>query len=1289
MQTSPILGAPGQRRYGYNCTWLTALISILYCATLSVSGQEPTPVERTLTVLIDGPGEVQVNPSGTLFTNGQTVELTALCELPPTGTNTVRYPSAFAGWQTGDGSKWTQTIQVVMNGDKTITARFFDVVRWVAPGGDSPAHGANQISSISAPAGALFAYAPDGSASHSEPVIAPSISAVDPNSGYVEGFFNDGSTAKAVSWGPTVSNRWSHPVPATAGARGLAPVVGVSRVYFPGDDGIYAFDRNGTFLWKQHQPGRMVMDSDERLWVMRGETLEMLAPDGSVRRRFTGLKETWPAIGPNNDVWAFWQSNWGPMIRSHNADGEWSATVYLPGKGQGAPVIGSDYTIYTPTDAGFVAINRYLGQQWLYDTRAFYSVLGADARIYIASERGLEAINIHSGIPEWIIFAPGFLNYAPTMRSGLLTATRLVEREGALTEQVYGISAGTQAGGQAWSSRHGNAGNSGFTRQVVGSVPILAELPVQRGYPGERRTIELQFANDEFPPEQIGIAIVSAPAGVALNGRMLSFNIGNWRIVLRAFLLSDPSRYSTMEIRLEESTAPARPVPRPIQPIQVVAGDTVTVTNVFSIPFTPGPTNNVMTFTFLSAPEGARMTETNSFSWVPTLAQADQEYLIRVVATRATTPPVSATNEFKITVIKPGSNHPDMSVLVLRVDFPDLPGHSLNREDAIDLFNRSNGIAPYFRDSSYGAINLHVSEATVPEVLRLPQFVASYRAGLGFKVMEDARPAAEALGIQFEDFYRVVIVVPDISLEMDWKSERWDQTTIIFNHYNFEVVARELARTYGFEAASSWIPTPDGGIVVEGGDQYDLLGSGADSRADLNPRLKHWAGWLPDESVQTITNSGMYRVYQFDDPNAPVGQTEKPLVLKVGKNESLDYWVTFRDKTGDTNSAALRAFSVPDGAYVLLGEKTKPQTLLVDVNRGTGSDPLLHVGGTYADPHAGVTLNVLGSGGVAPERYLDVQVSLTTGQKQAQSIQFFTPADITFGAPAITLQGPSSSGLPVSYEVVSGKATVTGNLLTATGAGPVTVRAVQPGNASFDPAPPVERTFNVLKGRQFIDLPPLPSLRFGAEPIELRASASSGLPVITEIVTGPAAIQEGRLRATGAGEVTLRITQPGNEDYFAAPTLYDNFTIQKGLQSISFELPSTLAAHQPLPLSATATSRLPVSFRIVSGPGEIQGESLVAHAVGTVVVEATQAGNENYESAPVIQRTIQVLPLPRIQSRILDSKLKLEWENIPGFLIEASPSLQGPWQELAVPLESSSLQLNLLGERRFFRLRSR
>lgn len=86
------------------------------------------------------------------------------------------------------------------------------------------------------------------------------------------------------------------------------------------------------------------------------------------------------------------------------------------------------------------------------------------------------------------------------------------------------------------------------------------------------------------------------------------------------------------------------------------------------------------------------------------------------------------------------------------------------------------------------------------------------------------------------------------------------------------------------------------------------------------------------------------------------------------------------------------------------------------------------------------------------------------GGLAAQFIDFAEITDqLTYNAP-ITLQATSTSGLPVTFEVVQGPATVDGNILTLTGEeGQVRVRAMQSGDGTqWQPAPAVTRTFYVV-----------------------------------------------------------------------------------------------------------------------------------------------------------------------------------------------------------------------------------
>ena len=157
--------------------------------------------------------------------------------------------------------------------------------------------------------------------------------------------------------------------------------------------------------------------------------------------------------------------------------------------------------------------------------------------------------------------------------------------------------------------------------------------------------------------------------------------------------------------------------------------------------------------------------------------------------------------------------------------------------------------------------------------------------------------------------------------------------------------------------------------------------------------------------------------------------------------------------------------------------------------------------------------------------------------KADQAITMGAVPDKSMGDAPFTLNAASSSGLPAAFSIVSGPATVIGNTVTLTGAGAVTVRASQPGNSNFNPAPNVERTFTVTGMPQFITFGMLSRQVFGDAPFALAAAASSGLPVSFSVLSGPAIVSGNILTMIGSGLVVLRASQSGDATYAAAPSV--------------------------------------------------------------------------------------------------------------------------------------------------------
>ncbi|QMU29524.1 T9SS type A sorting domain-containing protein [Adhaeribacter radiodurans] len=108
----------------------------------------------------------------------------------------------------------------------------------------------------------------------------------------------------------------------------------------------------------------------------------------------------------------------------------------------------------------------------------------------------------------------------------------------------------------------------------------------------------------------------------------------------------------------------------------------------------------------------------------------------------------------------------------------------------------------------------------------------------------------------------------------------------------------------------------------------------------------------------------------------------------------------------------------------------------------------------------------------------------------------------------------------------------------------------------------------------------------------------------------------------------------GGYDYWVVKL--DNDT--KAKQTISFAaLPEVnFATQKTLSLKATASSGLPVTFRVVSGPATVKGNTVTFKGgSGTVTMEALQTGNAKYYAAPAVTQTfvVQVPPVTRLWNK--------------------------------------------------------
>ena len=170
--------------------------------------------------------------------------------------------------------------------------------------------------------------------------------------------------------------------------------------------------------------------------------------------------------------------------------------------------------------------------------------------------------------------------------------------------------------------------------------------------------------------------------------------------------------------------------------------------------------------------------------------------------------------------------------------------------------------------------------------------------------------------------------------------------------------------------------------------------------------------------------------------------------------------------TYDVSNNVIRTFDASANPVLIFANT--PLTGTVS-GLGTTHDNLLDSAGDFVGGIADLTaLGMTYSGNAATGTFTatsvlgsktgtsgNVTISLLT-----QTITFNALANQTYGVSAFALSATSDSGLPVSY-AVTGPATVTGNTLTITGAGNITVQATQAGNGNYSAATPMKQSFTV------------------------------------------------------------------------------------------------------------------------------------------------------------------------------------------------------------------------------------
>jgi sugar lactone lactonase YvrE len=306
------------------------------------------------------------------------------------------------------------------------------------------------------------------------------------------------------------------------------------------------------------------------------------------------------------------------------------------------------------------------------------------------------------------------------------------------------------------------------------------------------------------------------------------------------------------------------------------------------------------------------------------------------------------------------------------------------------------------------------------------------------------------------------------------------------------------------------------------------------------------------------------------------------------------------------------AFTVPNQTFGVA-----PFTLTAS-SASTGAITYALVSGPATLSGATVTLTGAGTVVLSASQAADANYTAVAAQNTSFTVApgtptlAFTVPNQTFGAAPFTVAASSASTGAITYALVSGPATVSGSTVTLTGAGTVVLSASQAADANYTAVAAQNTSFTVAPGTPTLAFT-VPNQTFGAAPFTVAASSNSTGTFTYAVVTGPATISGSTVTITGAGSVTLSVTQAANGNY-AADTQNVTFAVAAEVPTLAFTVPDQTFGAEPFSVAAISASTGTITYAVVSGPASISGSTVTLTGTGSVTLSASQAANGNFAS---------------------------------------------------------------------------
>ncbi len=453
-------------------------------------------------------------------------------------------------------------------------------------------------------------------------------------------------------------------------------------------------------------------------------------------------------------------------------------------------------------------------------------------------------------------------------------------------------------------------------------------------------------------------------------------------------------------------------------------------------------------------------------------------------------------------------------------------------------------------------------------------------------------------------------------------------------------------------------------------------------------------------ATMTLTVNKTSPTIIFDDVTKSFGDTDFNLAATSSSTGAFTYTIAdplVATVTGNTvsivgagtsivtvNQVADTNYSAATATMTLTVNKTSPTIIFDDVTKSFG-DTDFNLAATssstgaftytIADPLVatvtGNTVSIVGTGTsivtvnqVADTNYSAATATMTlTVNKASANLSSFPSITKVFGEGDFDLAQPTSnsSGNFIYTSSDPSVASISGNRVSIFSTGTVIITATQEETANYNSSS-ITLILNVLKLTPTINVQPFPStkaLKDFTSAIPLIATSSSGNDVHISLAFGSAAELNGtpgdynltNIQTTGIVTITFSVSETM---LFNATSIAFSMDVVKVNQNITYipPLPNSINYNENLTisLSASTTSGLPVSYSLYSGPGNLVENSIHINQTGILIIDANQAGNNEFNPALSLRKTIQINP----------GKVTLSDFNIPSKLLSDSDFIIPP-----------------------------